>query len=129
MTGPRKAHDALGHIDAVTHNVGMAIDITQEFDRAKIDADANRQIALRADIDIFLRGIFGQTEVRIRALQEIAHMHADKKGVFRIAQKAHRCAIAGVENDALLKRDVLQRVGKQRREPIFQHNLLRDRFF
>src|SRR4029079_14272821 len=58
----------------------------------------------------------------------IAKSSRDEKRVFRIANEADGGAVAGVEYDAVVDRYAPQGVGEQRIEPVFELDLLVDRF-
>ena len=129
LPGACEGHDALCNINTVADDIRVAVDVAQQLYRPKVDTNANRQRTLRADIDIFLCGVCRQSKVGVGALQKFPHMHANEEGVLRVTEKAHRRTIAGIENDALLERDISQRIGEHRREAVLEQNLLRDRSF
>ena len=116
-------------VDAVTDDVWVTVNIAQQFNRPQINTNANRKCALRTDVDIFLRGVFRQAKICISALQKITHVHAYKERVFRISQKTHRSTIPGIEDDALIGRNIFERIGEERSESVLEHELLRDRCF
>src|SRR6185503_17626623 len=58
----------------------------------------------------------------------VAKSGCDEKRVFGIADEADRGAITGVEYDAIVHRYASQGVGEQRIEPVFELDLLDDRF-
>ena len=129
LPGSCEGHDALCDIDTVADDIRVAVDIAQQLYRPKVDTNANRERTLRADFDIFRCGASGQSEIGVGALQKFPHMHANEEGVLRVTEKAHRRTIPGIENDALLQRDIGERIGEHRREAVLEQNLLRDRSF
>ena len=110
-----KTHDALRNVDAVAEDIGLAVDIARQFDRAEIDALAQLQFALTG----FEAGRF--------LPDQIAHFHADKQRVFRVAQKTQRRAITGIEDEALIGGNIPGRFAQKRVKTVFEFGLLGNR--
>ena len=115
----RKTHDALRNINAVADNIGLAVDISNQFYRSQINTDA--------EAELIRNGSF--IGINQRALQKITHMHADKQRVFGVAQKADCGTITGIQNNSLVNGHVLQCFRKDCGEAIFHRDLFGNRFF
>ena len=111
LAGLGEAHHALRDVDAVADDVGLAVDVLDQPDRAEVDADAHLQLR----------------PGRLRPLQRLAQREAHEQRVLRVAEEGERRAVAGVEDDAVVGRDVRQRLGQQRVQPLLVEDLLGDR--
>jgi hypothetical protein len=103
----RESHYTLSDVDAIADDVGLAVEIPNQSNRAQIDANARRQMGR---IAVFRRKRFAQ-----------AHRH--KKGILGITEEVDGYAVASVEDDAVVLGNVANRFRNQRVEPILQLNL------
>ena len=113
MPGFGKAHDALGHIDAVADQIRLIVDVLQKFYRAEVDSHADLEVECRFVLII---------------LEGIPEAHGHKKGILRIAKEANGRSVARVQDDPVADGDVLDGLGKEGIEVFLDPNLLIDRF-
>ena len=113
MPGFGKAHDALGHIDAIADQIRLIVDVLQKFHRAEVDSHADMEVGCRFILII---------------LEGIPEAHGHKKGIFRVAKEAYGRAVARVQDDPVADGDVFDGLRKEDIEAFLDPNLIIDRF-
>ena len=87
LSGPGEAHDALRDVDAVADDVELAVQVLHQPHRAEVDTQAHGERA-----------------------GAVAHRHRGKERVFRVPHEGHRGAVAGIEDDAVARGHLLERL-------------------
>ena len=112
LVGLGEGHDPLRHVDAVADDVGLPVQVLDQLYRPEVDADPHLQRDGSA-----LRGrCYG-----------VPQRDANEQRILGIADKTDRRAVAGVENDAIVRGDILERLGEQRVELLFEPDLFGNR--